>query len=105
MTPGAVDGLQASRTMLSWRRTVASAGAAAGIALHHTLTGVGSQRTTTFLVAAVVASTLTLTVAAGLRTRRLHARCDPASPVLVHLTASAVLLAAAGALVEALLHG
>lgn len=93
MKPPVGDGLQATRTALSWRRTVASAGALTAIVAHHALTA-DRDSNAALLVAGTGVGLVALVFAAHQRGRRDHA-----SPRLIRLTSTAVVLAAALALV------
>lgn len=98
------DGLQSSRTTLSWRRTVASAGAVAGIVVHHVLAGgAGLTVLTALVVTTAGLAALVLTASVTARTRSLHLRPSQASRMLVLLTAGSVAVTAAAALTETLL--
>lgn len=88
MRPLAVDGLQASRTTLSWRRTVASAGAAAALVAHRALMCERGWATALLLLAAAIGP-LGLGIAAN---ARRHHRL--ASPRLIGLAAATVALLA-----------
>lgn len=82
------DGLQATRTALAWRRTVASAAAAAALGVHHALVHTRGWPAALLLIG-VGASTAGIALAAGLRRREAHL-----TPALSWLTAGAVALAA-----------
>lgn len=80
------DGLQATRTALSWRRTVASATACSALLVHHAVVDVHGWGTAMLLIAAAIGP-LGLAAAAHARSRREHA-----TPAMVVLTAAVVVL-------------
>ncbi|WP_418060645.1 DUF202 domain-containing protein [Pimelobacter simplex] len=80
------DGLQATRTTLSWRRTVASAAACGGLLVHQALTTASGRDAAALLLAGGLGP-LALGVASAHRARR-----QQASPRLVGGTAVAVAL-------------
>lgn len=82
------DGLQAARTALSWRRTVASAGAAGALLAHHAVVREHGW-TATLLLMGVVAGPLGLSMTAWTRHRTPRVTAG-----LVRLTAGIVALLA-----------
>ncbi|GAA1958584.1 hypothetical protein GCM10009798_17770 [Nocardioides panacihumi] len=87
------DGLQASRTELSWRRTVASVGATAALVAHHAMVRERAWSSVLLLLGAAVAAS-GVVIGAHVRRRQEHT-----SSRLVRLTSAAVGLLAVLALV------
>lgn len=92
------DGLQATRTALSWRRTIASACAASALVIHHALVGAGNAQFTAPVLTTACAAALTLATVAVIRIRSLGAHPACAGFSIMRLCSAAVALTAAGAL-------
>lgn len=82
------DGLQTTRTTLSWRRTVASAGAGAALVAHHAVVRERGWAAALLLLGAAI-----VPLGLGIAARSRHRRKDN-TPQLVRMAAGSVALLA-----------